>query len=76
MPQLTETQRDARRQLGACRAAHRERKRDTRRKIIAGALVLAHAGHDREFRGQLRRLVLQNVTRPDDRALFTALLDA
>lgn len=75
MPQLTDDQREARRQLAACRAAHHTRKRDTRRKVIAGALALSHAGHDREFRRELRRLVLQHVTRPRDRALFDDLLD-
>ena len=74
MPQLTDDQREARRQLAACRAAHQTRKRDTRRKVIAGAVVLAHVGHDREFRSEFRRLIRQHVTRPRDRALFADLL--
>jgi hypothetical protein len=73
--QLTDDQLEARQQLRDARLAHRDRKRDTRRKVIAGAVALAHAGHDGEFRGQLCRLLAQHVTRPHDRALFADLLD-
>lgn len=64
----------ARAQLAAARIERRNRKRDTRRKIIAGAIVLAHAGHDAEFRRELGRLFQLHVTRPNDRALFPDLL--
>lgn len=47
-----------------------ERKRDTRRKIIAGALALEHAGIDPDFDAALQRLLNRYVVRPDDRALF------
>lgn len=47
-----------------------ERKRDTRRKIIAGALALEHADQDERFGQALRQLLEQHVTRPEDRALF------
>jgi hypothetical protein len=47
-----------------------ERKRDTRRKIIAGALALENCEHDSAFREKLFRLLADNVTRADDRALF------
>ena len=47
-----------------------ERKRDTRRKIIAGALALEHAGHDPAFGEQLQRILHRYVERPEDRALF------
>jgi|OM-RGC.v1.028822095 hypothetical protein len=50
------------------RARQDERKRDTRRKIIAGALALEHK--DPAFRDQMKRLIGQYVTRPEDRALF------
>ena len=41
-----------------------ERKRDTRRKIVAGAIVLTHAELDPEFNAQLSRLLTKHVTRP------------
>jgi hypothetical protein len=47
-----------------------ERKRDTRRKIIAGALALEHAEQNPDFRKELTRLLEQHVTRPQDRELF------
>ena len=81
----------ARRQLDAAREAHRDRKRDARRKIITGAALLAEAEHDpavgpvsythldvykRQAVGQVVRSVLQaRVTRPIDRAVLADLLD-
>jgi hypothetical protein len=47
-----------------------DRKRDTRRKIIAGALALEHADKDPKFGEALKRLLEQHVTRPQDRQLF------
>ncbi len=47
-----------------------ERKQDTRRKIISGAIVLEHAEIDLEFGAQLDRLLKKHVTRTQDRALF------
>ena len=47
-----------------------QRKRDTRRKIIAGALALEHADQDERFGQALKRLLEQHVTRPEDRKLF------
>lgn len=47
-----------------------ERKQDTRRKIIAGAIALEHAEIDPEFGTQLDRLLRKHVIRPQDRALF------
>lgn len=64
----------ARAQLAAARMEHRDRKRDTRRKVIAGAIVLAHAEHNAQFRQELSRLFQLHVTRPHDRALFSDLL--
>jgi hypothetical protein len=65
----------ARRQLDAAREAHRDRKRDARRKIITGAALLAEAEHDPAV-GQVVRSVLQaRVTRPIDRAVLADLLD-
>jgi len=47
-----------------------DRKRDTRRKIIAGALALEHAEQDAKFGDTLKRLLDKHVTRPQDRELF------
>ena len=47
-----------------------ERKRDTRRKVIAGALALDHAAIDPIFGSDLKRLIDTHVKRPEDRALF------
>jgi len=47
-----------------------ERKKDTRRKIIAGALALEHMTHDASFRTAMQRLLQEHITRPEDRKLF------
>jgi hypothetical protein len=77
MPQNppTHDQLAARRQLSDNRRALRDRKRDTRRKVVAGAVVLAHAGCDPAFRHMLCGVLLERLSRPQDRALFTDLLD-
>lgn len=48
----------------------RRRKEDTRRKIIAGALALAHAEVDPEFGAILAKLLNRYVAKAHDRALF------
>ena len=58
----------ARIQRERARVREDERKRDTRRKIIAGALALEHK--DPAFQEALRRLLNEYVTRPDERGLF------
>lgn len=47
-----------------------ERKLDTRRKIIAGALALEHILHDATYGRMFVRLLDTYVTRDGDRALF------
>lgn len=47
-----------------------DRKKDTRRKIIAGALALEHMAHDKDFANVLKRLLNEHVKRPEDRKLF------
>lgn len=47
-----------------------ERKNDTRRKVLAGAVVLEHAQHDAGFKEALDALLARLLKRPDDRALF------
>ena len=71
---LTDDQRNARRQLDDARQAFRDRKRDARRKIVAGAVVLRHANHDPAFMVLLQLVLQQHVTRPIDRQLFADLI--
>lgn len=61
---------DARIQKKRAAVRTRQRKRDTRRKIIAGALALEHARIDTAFGATLSKLLNEHVTRPDDRKLF------
>src|SRR5271169_4353177 len=67
-------------QLKALEARNKqaERRADTRRKIIAGALALEHydKNPDSEFHRILLRLLDEYVLRPYDRALFPELIDA
>ncbi len=44
-----------------------ERKQDTRCKIIAGALALEHAKHDKDFSETLKRLISEHVDQPEDK---------
>ena len=64
-------------QLRALEAREKQaqRKADTRRKVIAGALALEHfdANRDSEFGRVLYRLLDEYVVRPHDRALFPEL---
>src|SRR3984957_15236245 len=76
-----ETLRQKRDQLDAqlraleARKKQAERKSDTRRKVIAGALALEHfeANRDSEFARILFRLLDEYVVRPYDRGLFDFL---
>ncbi|NZD59356.1 mobilization protein [Sphaerotilus montanus] len=54
------------------RAAEAAAKRtaDTRRKILAGAAVLAEIEHDPERSAWLNSVLARQLTRADDRALF------
>lgn len=52
----------------------RARKEDTRRKIVIGAAVIAHAEIDEEFAKQLRAVLAKAVTRAVDRKLVADLL--
>lgn len=47
-----------------------ERKLDTRRKIIAGALALEHMRYDPEFGARFRAILDEYVTREEERILF------
>jgi len=51
-----------------------ERKRDTRRKIIIGAAVLAHTEIDPQFIVTLRHVLNRAVQRPADRETIADLL--
>jgi hypothetical protein len=52
------------------RARILDRKLDTRRKIILGAAVQAHARLNARFREELRKAVLAAITRPHDMAVL------
>lgn len=52
------------------REREKQRKQDTRRKIIAGALALEHLEKDDHFRATMEMLLHEHVTRDPDRALF------
>lgn len=52
------------------REAQEARKRDTRLKILAGAVVLKAADQDPEFAAQLRARLNRGLTAPRDRAMF------
>jgi hypothetical protein len=75
LPPPTGDQLAARRQLDLARQVFRDRKRDARRKIVAGAVVLAHAEHDPVFRRTLCLVLQEHITRSHDRALLVDLLD-
>ena len=47
-----------------------KRKDDTRRKIIAGAALFAHANHNPAFKEQIWHILNTHVTRKQDRALL------
>jgi len=61
---------EARMQKKKAQVRGEKRKKDTRRKIIAGALALEHMAHDKQFADTMKRLLLEHVTRPEDRKLF------
>lgn len=69
---LLEKKRQLDAQIKALEARERQadRKRDTRRKVIAGALALEHAAYDEDFGRTLFRLLNRHVTRNQDRELF------
>ncbi len=71
----SEDQLAARRQLDEARQQSRDRKRDTRRKIIAGAALLAEAQTNPVVGQVVRRVLRARVTRPIDRAVIADLLD-
>lgn len=50
--------------------AGQERRDDTRRKILVGALILAEAEQDLAMKTRLDALLRKHLTRNDDRALF------
>lgn len=64
------SQLDARIRDMEARVRQQERKDDTRRKVLAGALALEHAEKDSDFGRILRELLARGLTRPRDRELF------
>jgi chromosome segregation ATPase len=55
--------------------SQRQRKTDTRRKILVGAVVLARIEQGRLSDAELRGWMDEALTRPDDRALFNLAVD-
>ena len=68
--ELKESQLKARIQKKRAEVAGKQRKQDTRRNIIAGALALEHAEQDKAFADTLNRLLKEHVKRAEDRKLF------
>ena len=52
-----------------------ERKKDSHRKIVVGAAVIAHVKIDPQFRKELREALNKAVTDPKHRAVIPDLLD-
>ena len=73
---LEEKKKQIEAELAALSARERAavRKKDTRRKIIIGAAVLAHAELDSAFAIRLREVVNLAVQRPVDREVIADLL--
>ncbi len=67
---LKQDQLNARIQKKKAQVRGANRRKDTRRKIIAGALALEHAEKDKTFGTALKRLLNEHVKRPEDRKLF------
>ena len=70
---------EVQRQTLKARLGKQERARDTRRKVLLGALVLHRLGEDKcEFDKALKEWLQRELpgflTRPDDKALFNDLL--
>jgi hypothetical protein len=61
---------DERLRAVAAREKEEERRLDTRRKILAGAVVLEEAGKRPEFKQELTRMLDQLLYRVEDRKLF------
>lgn len=66
---------EARLQALSARERGRERKLDTRRKVIVGAAVLAHAEIDPAFATTLRMVLRRAVQRPADQKTISDLLN-
>ena len=61
---------DAQIRAVSARQVKEARKIDTRRKIVAGAVVLEHCEHDSEFKVAMTRIFDRFMTRNKDRVLF------
>ena len=67
---LKEAQLKARIQKKKAQVRAVDRKKETRRKIIAGAIALEHMAHDKTFKATMQRLLKEHVTREIDKKLF------
>ena len=57
------------------KAKTEDRKRDTRRKIIVGGAVMAHARHDADFRRLLQEVLKEVVTKDADKEVIKDFLN-
>jgi hypothetical protein len=58
----------------AAKAKLEDRKRDTRRKIIIGGMVIAAMERDEDFAARIAALLAAYVARPNDREVIADLL--
>lgn len=65
-----EAQLKARKQDLKARVRQEQRKQDTRRKVIVGAVVMEHANHDPQFADLLEHVLSKAVVRDADRELL------
>lgn len=74
--ELAERKKQIEAKLASLAARERQdaRKRDTRRKVVVGAAVLAHAELDEQFAAALRDALAKAVLRPADREAVADLL--
>ena len=68
--QQTESKLKVRKQAIQARLRTKERKDDTRRKVIVGAIALEHCKHDSDWESWLWQILKNEVTRPADRELL------
>jgi hypothetical protein len=59
----------------AIKAKNENRKRDTRRKIVVGAAMLAAMEHEPALAPEVRRVLARFVSRDQDRSVVADLLD-
>lgn len=72
--QKKEAELKARKKVLKSKISSEERKQDTRRKIIVGSVLIAHAEKNAEFAGWLAKFLNRALTKSQDRTLLADLL--